>query len=67
MEAARGDSLVDRVSLRLSGLVDRPAIGGYRIDANEPLPRPGACDTQILPLRCWTSWSARIFSGERPS
>ncbi len=40
MEAALGDSPVDWVSLRPSGLVDRPATGGYRIDANAPLPRP---------------------------
>lgn len=36
MEAALGDSRVDWVSLRPPRLVDKPATGAYRIDANAP-------------------------------
>lgn len=39
MEAVLGDSRVDWVALRPPRLVDKPASGGYRIDASVPLPR----------------------------
>ncbi len=39
MEAVLDDSRVEWVSLRPPRLVDRPATGAYRIDADAPLPR----------------------------
>lgn len=67
MEAVLVGSDLDWTCLRPPRLVDRTALGRYRIDAAGPLPKTRSLTFGTSPPRCWTALTASTSTADPPT